>query len=270
MGPPSCLLLSRMCWWSFGGLSGYLSVFFLYSMVCAKWASLLLMQDQQIPRDAIHTLRNQDTMLIARVSIPIGIFVWLVILGSRESFSAKHMVKELFQRQVVVFFLRFRCTVIISFCLSVSTSSRKTCPWLTFTYVILSEQMTSSWSSTICTASCMLTSRWPAKWCNAFLVMGFAPVMSSLFVLFIQNRQNACDIWKHIIQIVNIVCVSTPLWSVACNALTIKWCFLHLFQIMLCRDVFPCMRQHISTHLLFHLYPGNWDQSNIAIAWYHS
>ncbi len=148
------------------------------------------------------------------------------------------------------------------------------------TYVILSEQMTSSCLPTIWTASCMLTSQWPARWCNAFLVIVFTPVMSSSCVLF---KLESCLNWNHeqYIHNMNILFVDVlESWTqnleceyfvnVFGTVLTLIWFFVwHLFQTVLCCVAFLCRPQHIDTRPLSHLYLDNWDQSNTAIAWCH-
>ena len=112
--------------------------------------------------------------------------------------------------------------VIKSFFACVSHSSRRACPWARLRYVILSELITNSWLSTMCTASCMLTRSCPAKWCNACFVIVLTPLIllsCVLFVLYngkgiasqvirvIQNLNNAfIDLREdvHIIQYSNI------------------------------------------------------------------
>ncbi len=75
--------------------------------------------------------------------------------------------------------------VIKSLIACVSHSSRRACLWARLRYVILSELITNSWLSTMCTASCMLTRRYPAKWCNACFVIVLTPLILLSCVLFV-------------------------------------------------------------------------------------
>ncbi len=72
-----------------------------------------------------------------------------------------------------------------SFFACMSHSSRKACLWARLKYVILLELITNSWLLTMCMASCMLTRRCPAKWCNACLVIVLTPFILSTCILFV-------------------------------------------------------------------------------------
>ncbi len=118
--------------------------------------------------------------------------------------------------------------VIKSFFACVSHSSRRACPWARLRYVILSELITNSWLSTMCTTSCMLTRRWPAKWCNACSVIFLTPLKLSscvLFVLYngkghasqvtrvIQNLKNTCIDMRWVVHIIQYSKITLCLYS---------------------------------------------------------
>ncbi len=90
--------------------------------------------------------------------------------------------------------------VIKSFFACVSHSSRRAYPWARLRYVILSELITNSWLSTMCTASCVLTIHCPAKWCNACLLIVLTPLKLLSCVLFV-----LCDGKGHASQVTHVI-----------------------------------------------------------------
>lgn len=170
--------------------------------------------------------------------------------------------------------------VIKSFFACVSLSSCRACPWARLRYVILSELITNSWLSTMCTASCMLTRRWPAKWCNACLVIVLTPLKLSSCVLFIlcngkghtsqltrviHNLKNACVDMRWVVHIFQYLKITSFLYSLHDDIL--DSIYFSLWSVV---SLTRCMTPHISIHLLFHLYQDNLDLNNITEVWCRS